>query len=36
LTRKVAPAWAKAHGIPAASLAELADNAAVVDEVRRA
>jgi long-chain acyl-CoA synthetase len=36
LDPQVAPAWAKAHGITAASLAELADNPAVVDEVRRA
>src|SRR6267378_1733303 len=36
LDPQVAPAWAKAHGIPAGSLAELADNPAVVDEVRRA
>src|ERR1700682_1667884 len=36
LDPQVAPAWAKAHGIAAASLPELAENPAVVDEVRRA
>jgi long-chain acyl-CoA synthetase len=32
----VAPAWAKAHGVQAASLVELAEQPVVVDEVRRA
>ena len=36
LDPQVAPAWAKARGIPAATLAELAEHRAVVDEVRRA
>ncbi|HVS48295.1 MAG TPA: AMP-dependent synthetase/ligase [Candidatus Dormibacteraeota bacterium] len=36
LDPQVAPAWAKARGIPAASMAELAENPSVVDEVRRA
>ncbi len=36
LDPQVAPAWAKAHGLPAAPMAELADHAAIVDEVRRA
>src|SRR3984893_13670135 len=36
LDPQVAPAWAKARGIPATSLAELAEHPAVVDEVRRA
>jgi long-chain acyl-CoA synthetase len=35
LDPQVAPAWAKARGIPATSMAELADHPAVVDEVRR-
>src|SRR5437879_2608105 len=33
---QVAPAWAKAHGVTAASMAELADDPAVIAEVRRA
>ena len=36
LDPQVAPAWAKAHGIQAASLADLSDHPAIVDEVRRA
>jgi long-chain acyl-CoA synthetase len=36
LDPQVAPAWAKARGIPAAAMAELAEDPAVVDEVRRA
>jgi long-chain acyl-CoA synthetase len=36
LDPQVAPAWAKARGIPATSMVELADHPAVVDEVRRA
>jgi long-chain acyl-CoA synthetase len=36
LDPQVAPAWAKARGIPVGSMAELAEQAAVVDEVRRA
>lgn len=36
LDPQVAPAWAKAHGIDATSLAELSDHPAVVEEVRRA
>jgi long-chain acyl-CoA synthetase len=36
LDPQVAPAWAKARGIPAASMAELAEHPSVVDEVRRA
>jgi long-chain acyl-CoA synthetase len=36
LDPQVAPAWAKARGIPATSMAELAEHPAVVDEVRRA
>jgi long-chain acyl-CoA synthetase len=36
LDPQVAPAWAKAHGIDASSMAELAEHPAVVDEVRRA
>ena len=36
LDPQVAPAWAKARGIDAASMVELADHPAVVDEVRRA
>jgi long-chain acyl-CoA synthetase len=36
LDPQVAPAWAKAHGISATSMAELAEQHAVVDEVRRA
>ena len=36
LDPQVAPAWAKAHSIPSASLAELTEHPAVVDEVRRA
>jgi long-chain acyl-CoA synthetase len=35
LDAEVAPMWAKAHGISAGSIAELASNPAVVDEVRR-
>src|SRR5207249_2243868 len=36
LDPQVAPAWAKARGIPAASPDELADHPAVIDDVRRA
>ena len=36
LDPQVAPAWAKARGIAAASMAELADHPAVIEEVRRA
>jgi long-chain acyl-CoA synthetase len=36
LDPQVAPAWAKARGIPATSMVELAGHPAVVDEVRRA
>ena len=36
LDPQVAPGWAKARGIEAASLADLAEHTAVVDEVRRA
>jgi long-chain acyl-CoA synthetase len=36
LDPQVAPAWAKARGISAAAMAELAEDSAVVDEVRRA
>ena len=36
LDPQVAPAWAKARGIPAVTLAELADHPVVVEEVRRA
>jgi long-chain acyl-CoA synthetase len=36
LDPQTAPAWAKAHGIPAASMAELAGHPVIVDEVRRA
>jgi long-chain acyl-CoA synthetase len=36
LDPQVAPAWAKARGISAATLAELGEDPAVVDEVRRA
>jgi long-chain acyl-CoA synthetase len=36
LDPQVAPAWAKARGIEATSPAELAEQAAVVEEVRRA
>jgi long-chain acyl-CoA synthetase len=36
LDPQVAPAWAKARGIAATSMAELAEQPAVVDEVRRA
>jgi long-chain acyl-CoA synthetase len=36
LDPQVAPGWAKARGIAALSLAELAENPAVIDEVRRA
>jgi long-chain acyl-CoA synthetase len=32
----VAPGWAKAHGITATSMAELAEHPAIVDEIRRA
>jgi len=32
LDPQVRPAWAKARGIPAASLVELADHPAVMDE----
>ncbi|MHB8589738.1 MAG: AMP-dependent synthetase/ligase [Candidatus Dormibacteraceae bacterium] len=36
LDPQVAPAWAKARGIPAASMTELVEHPALVDEVRRA
>jgi long-chain acyl-CoA synthetase len=36
LDPQVAPAWAKARGVSATSMAELAEHPAVVDEVRRA
>jgi long-chain acyl-CoA synthetase len=36
LDPQVAPAWAKARGIPTATLAELAEHPVVVEEVRRA
>ncbi|HEV2217992.1 MAG TPA: AMP-binding protein [Candidatus Dormibacteraeota bacterium] len=36
LDPQVAPVWSKAHGVEAASTAELAESSAVVDEVRRA
>ena len=36
LDPQVAPGWAKAHGVDAASMAELVDSPAVVDEIRRA
>src|SRR5437879_7287005 len=36
LDPQVAPAWAKAHGVTAASMAELADDPAVIAAVRRA
>ena len=36
LDPQVAPAWAKARGIGAVNMAELAEHPAVVDEVRRA
>jgi long-chain acyl-CoA synthetase len=36
LDPQVAPAWAKARGIPAATLAELTEHPVVVEEVRRA
>jgi len=36
LDPQVAPAWAKAHGVGVASMADLAVHSAVVDEVRRA
>ncbi len=36
LDPQVAPAWAKARGIDGGSLADLADQTAVVDEIRRA
>jgi long-subunit acyl-CoA synthetase (AMP-forming) len=36
LDPQVAPGWAKAHGLAAASMAELAEHPAVVDEIRRA
>ena len=36
LDPQVAPMWAKAHGVDAGSTAELADNPAIVGEVRRA
>jgi long-chain acyl-CoA synthetase len=36
LDPQVAPLWAKARGIAASSMAELSENPAVVDEVRRA
>jgi long-chain acyl-CoA synthetase len=36
LDPQVAPMWAKAHGMPTASMAELAEHPLVVEEVRRA
>jgi long-subunit acyl-CoA synthetase (AMP-forming) len=36
LDPQVAPAWAKARGLASASMAELVEDAAIVDEVRRA
>jgi len=36
LDPQVAPAWAKAHGVAAASMPELAEHPAVIEEVRRA
>src|SRR5437773_3800079 len=36
LDPQVAPAWAKARGIAASSMAELAEQEAVIDEIRRA
>jgi len=36
LDPQIAPAWAKAHGIAATSMAQLAEHPAIVDEVRRA
>ena len=36
LDPQVAPLWAKAHGMPAATMAELAEHPLVIDEVRRA
>lgn len=36
LDPQVAPAWAKAHGLAATSMAELAEQHQVIDEVRRA
>src|SRR6058998_2616427 len=36
LDPQVAPAWAKAHGINASTMAELADDEAVIAEIRRA
>lgn len=36
LDQQVTPGWAKAHGIEASSVAELSQNPAVIDEVRRA
>ncbi len=36
LDPQVGPAWAKARGVSAASMAELVEEAAIVDEVRRA
>jgi long-chain acyl-CoA synthetase len=36
LDPQVAPAWAKAHGVEATSMADLSEHAAVVDEIRRA
>lgn len=36
LDPQVAPAWAKAHGVPASSMAELAEHPAVIAEIRRA
>ena len=36
LDTQVAPPWAKARGITASSMAELADHPAVIEEVRRA
>src|SRR5258708_40365823 len=36
LDPQVASLWAKAHGMPAATVAELAEHRLVIDEVRRA
>src|SRR5258708_30985329 len=36
LDPQVASLWAKAHGMPAATMAELAEHPLVIDEVRRA
>jgi long-chain acyl-CoA synthetase len=36
LDPQVAPMWAKAHGMPSATMAELSEHPLVIDEVRRA